>query len=158
MNDSREKLIELLGSAESAFYWNSDDKSFVEKIADHLIANGVTVKAEEGDTELRLFQLTRECERLKSKNDDLAKAINALDCENSLLIEKIRSERTQRWIPVTERLPENRGEVLVCTKNEYYGTQNVSKAKFYCGDWHGQGGRWTNVTHWMPLPEPQKEE
>ena len=40
----REKLIEILESAESAFYWNSEDKGFVEKIADHLIANGVTIQ------------------------------------------------------------------------------------------------------------------
>lgn len=38
-----EKLIELLESAESAVYWNSSDKGFIEKIADHLIANGVTI-------------------------------------------------------------------------------------------------------------------
>lgn len=38
----REKLIELLESAESAIYWDSSDKGFIEKIADHLIANGVT--------------------------------------------------------------------------------------------------------------------
>ena len=50
MND-REKLIELLGSAESAFYWNSDDKSFVEKIADHLIANGVVISNSETTTQ-----------------------------------------------------------------------------------------------------------
>lgn len=39
----RKKLIELLESAESAVYWDSGDKCFVEKIADHLIANGVTL-------------------------------------------------------------------------------------------------------------------
>ena len=39
----REKLIELLESAESAIYWNSDDRCFIEKIADYLIANGVTI-------------------------------------------------------------------------------------------------------------------
>ena len=38
----REKLIELLETAESAVYWNSEDKTFIQKIADHLIANGVT--------------------------------------------------------------------------------------------------------------------
>lgn len=42
MMTDREKLIDLLEGAESAIYWNSEDKSFVEKIADHLIANGVT--------------------------------------------------------------------------------------------------------------------
>ena len=43
MND-REKLIDILESAESAVYWNSDDRGFIEKIADHMIANGVTVQ------------------------------------------------------------------------------------------------------------------
>lgn len=38
----RDKLIELLQSAESAVYWDSSDESFINKIADHLIANGVT--------------------------------------------------------------------------------------------------------------------
>lgn len=42
MNE-RDRLIALLESAESAVYWNSEDKSFVEKIADHLIANNVTI-------------------------------------------------------------------------------------------------------------------
>lgn len=37
----REELIKLLESAESAVYWNSSDRSFIEKIADHLIAHGV---------------------------------------------------------------------------------------------------------------------
>ena len=39
----RGKLIELLESAESAVYWSGSDKGFIEKIADHLIANGVTI-------------------------------------------------------------------------------------------------------------------
>lgn len=39
----RERLIELLESAESAVYWNGSDKGFIQKIADHLIANGVTI-------------------------------------------------------------------------------------------------------------------
>ena len=40
---NEKRLIELLESAESAVYWNSSDKGFIEKIADHLIANGVTI-------------------------------------------------------------------------------------------------------------------
>ena len=39
----RTKLIQILESAESAVYWNSSDKGFIEKIADHLVANGVTI-------------------------------------------------------------------------------------------------------------------
>ena len=38
----RDKLIELLKSATSRAYWNAGDTPFMSKIADHLIANGVT--------------------------------------------------------------------------------------------------------------------
>ena len=40
----RNRLVELLESAESAVYWSSSDKDFIEKIADHLIENGVTMQ------------------------------------------------------------------------------------------------------------------
>ena len=42
--DVREKLVELLEGAESAIYWDGSEKWFIEKIADHLIAHGVTVQ------------------------------------------------------------------------------------------------------------------
>ena len=42
VNADREKLVELLESAESSCYWNSEDKGFIQKIADHLYENGVT--------------------------------------------------------------------------------------------------------------------
>lgn len=63
-------------------------------------------------------------------------------------------ERT-RWIPCSERMPERPGDYQVCTKNEYYGTRNVAKRYFNGDCW---SGRWTNITHWMPLPELPKEE
>lgn len=43
-NEERERLIRVLESAESAVYWNSSDRSFIEKIADHLLAHGVRPK------------------------------------------------------------------------------------------------------------------
>lgn len=64
-------------------------------------------------------------------------------------------EPVQRWIPCSERMPERPGDYQVCTKNEYYGTKNVAKRYFNGDCW---SGRWTNITHWMPLPEPPKEE
>lgn len=42
--NDREKLIELLESAESAVYWDSTDKGFIQKIADYLLANGVRLE------------------------------------------------------------------------------------------------------------------
>ena len=66
----REKLIELLESAESAFYWDSSDKSFIEKIADHLIANGVTLCVTDikvGDKVYALYNTTEYRTRTGSK-------------------------------------------------------------------------------------------
>ena len=70
----------------------------------------------------------------------------------------------QRWISVTERLPDSEGTFLVRT-----ATGMVTSARFYDerdfpartftpayhrpASW--QANR--NVTHWMPLPEPPKE-
>lgn len=81
----------------------------------------------------------------------------------------------QRWIPVEERLPEDDGEYLAL--GNYFGwwhavlmfAKDGRKVDEY--DFHE---RWENVwydfdrdyghciygsvTHWMPLPEPPKEE
>ena len=49
MPNTREKLIELVCSTEygnGSLIGNNFQKGFIEKIADHLIANGVTVLAE----------------------------------------------------------------------------------------------------------------
>lgn len=69
-------------------------------------------------------------------------------------VNPVKSTMDNTWIPCSERLPERPGDYLVCTKNEYYGTKNVAK-RYFNGD--GWSGRWTNITHWMPLPEPAKE-
>jgi len=62
-----------------------------------------------------------------------------------------------RWIPVTERLPEEGENILVANKRgKHY---DIDK-----GWWNGtffnrcSKGGYHNVTHWMPLPEPPKEE
>lgn len=71
----------------------------------------------------------------------------------------------QRWIPVTERLPEDEFEVLAKTE---YGGQVVAIYDSEHKEWqnwsdeyreyYGFCGYMGKVTHWMPLPEPPEEE
>lgn len=64
-----------------------------------------------------------------------------------------------KWIPVTERLPKEWEEVLVWS---YCGFCEVAVYLGIKGKWRVT---WNHdlleedtVTHWMPLPEPPKEE
>lgn len=98
-------------------------------LADYLLANGVTVSEEV--EELKADNL-RLCEMWAKAVSDLSKA------EASLI-------KAKRWIPVTERLPYDEGErLLVCYSDGWICDQYTP---FDNG-----------VTHWMPLPEPPKEE
>lgn len=61
----------------------------------------------------------------------------------------------QEWIPVEERLPEEKQSVLV-----HYVDGWMPVAFLLNGEWYQSGGEksWLSVTHWMPLPEPPEEE
>ena len=67
----------------------------------------------------------------------------------------------QKWIPVTERLPERNDDVL-CYRGNHIGV--LMDVYTYIGDdkWDDTYGNriYTDdegITHWMPLPEPPKE-
>lgn len=92
-------------------------------------------------------------------------------------------ERT-RWIPVTERLPEELEAVNIVWKNNnpepYYenikGKTFVATGYYYNGNWYWFSAvcedylkeygkcpmdlvdEGINITHWMPLPEPPEVE
>ena len=64
------------------------------------------------------------------------------------------------WIPVTERLPEEGKFVLVygdLYSNKHDGGVIAVSKRIDWNYWQGFG-RERNITHWMPLPEPPKEE
>lgn len=74
--------------------------------------------------------------------------------ENETLVDHLIANGVtiQRWIPVTERLPDWRdGKVLVFTKYGFSVCERTVNSR-----WQGNHARW--ITHWMPLPEPPKEE
>ena len=65
----------------------------------------------------------------------------------------------EQWIPVSERAPGTSGTYIVCCKEQ--DLRHVTFAKFYkkLGYFELKGSRtFWKVTHWMPLPEPPKEE
>ena len=82
-----------------------------------------------------------------------------------LIAEGVTFATDNKWIPVSERLPDEEGWYLVFTTPNR-GYRSINKGQFIKGyewdnfkpRWRGAGGTWTNVTHWMPLPEPPKGE
>ena len=91
----------------------------------------------------------RNTEHILGENSEIVKAIKT--CE--MLVQEV--EETERWIPVSEKLPEKEGRYLVtCSK---------------IGAWEVDWNIWYNdpkpswlweqdVIAWMPLPEPFKED
>ena len=115
----RKRLIDLIIDAKRR---DPETGSFTEFLADHMIANGVTV---------------------------------------------------QRWIPVSERLPDKKGKYLAlleyvkCTMilnfsldfvvcDEYGFPTKEKKSCFYYYDDDWENIEVPEVTHWMPIPEPPK--
>ena len=60
-----------------------------------------------------------------------------------------------KWIPVSERLPEEFEDVLVYRSTGCEVDCCVSRTKAY---WSYDTVSGYAVTHWMPLPEPPKGE
>lgn len=84
------------------------------------------------------------------------KAESALRCAKKELLEKI--DFCGKWISVRDELPQDRKCVLcLCEGN----IRMVLRLHFWKGVWYKDESHsyfLTFVTHWMPLPEPPKEE
>ena len=81
----------------------------------------------------------------------------AADRLEELETELSKLKEQQRWIPVTERLPEEGQRVVIVAENGFMGiadyrSDTTSLAiKFL-------GAIVSNATHWMPLPERPEED
>ena len=121
MPDVREKLAELIAQKVCDVWSEACDERIppdcgkcyantcrIAEVADHLIANGVTI---------------------------------------------------QRWIPVTERLPEKSGKYLCIARSSLFRDATFQAILGYDkGGFHDGCICMDDVTHWMPLPEPPKGE
>ena len=69
----------------------------------------------------------------------------------------------QKWIPVTERLPELEQYIYSVDVLFYVNGDDIQigYVNLESGNWKCRGSRTVfqkdYVTHWMPLPEPPKE-
>ena len=95
--------------------------------------------------------------------------------EKDLIIQDLRREnaelraRVQEWIPVTERLPDNKEHDWVLAQvvedNGYMHIPKVMEYRQSKNDWFEETYGWLSehngaftVTHWIPIPpEPPKE-
>lgn len=106
----REKLVELINHVCEGHAENLMQPYGVETLADHLIANGVTVDA---------------------------------------------------WISVEDRLPEINVDVNICDSKNNVSTgclsSRTTRERRLLWSTRHRGSK-TDITHWMPLPEPPKEE
>lgn len=157
----RERLIELIMDApfgKRAFgeRWS---EATAETIADHILTNGFIEEIQNEAYDLGV--------------DSALHHHFGLSWEDAAGLRKEveRLKDAFRWIPVTERLPEEdlskesktkQLKVMVAYKtNGRWVVRTQIRAKDY---WYDSEGRWQwiktsdPITHWRSLPEPPKEE
>lgn len=90
-------------------------------------------------------------------HNEIAKDAKLTDGERDLMLDYIDSaplvEIEQKWIPITERLPEWLDYVIVHYENGNVRiSMMINEKRFSCEGLYGK------VTHWMPLPAPPVTE
>ena len=60
------------------------------------------------------------------------------------------------WHRVEERLPDDSRDVIIFTASRIVGVGSFIRPNWY--QWYSGGGLPVDVTYWMPIPEPPKEE
>lgn len=63
-----------------------------------------------------------------------------------------------KWIPCSERLPEDSRNVILTTRSSVVGVGSVITRDGHWVQWYFGGGISVDVIAWMPLPEPYREE
>lgn len=99
------------------------------------------------------------------RQDWLENGENECIYDTNAVLDSIDDRPTvNRWIPVTERLPEEWVEVLVFARC-HPDAEGFVQTAVYIGNpgywrimWNASMLEYNIVTHWMPLPEEPKED
>lgn len=135
-----------------------EDKNLVNKSVkvDNLISNLQEIPRDTRKASLDVYDLCiAAADRLANDQTHIAALQQKID--------RLRAQ-VPRWIPVEERLPElqNWGAskvVLGIVQNESgYPPPNPCFCVYLGNQQWTIRGRMATITHWMPLPEPPKEE
>lgn len=139
----KERLIKLLDAIQDhgERYECGDGYSMVhmlnnERIADHLIANGVTFKKLKG-----------------SKSTSLTNAPEWISVDERLPEDDLPKDSPQKTIKVFVALKAKNG-ITIRTQMRFKDYTYRDGSRVDCWRWRYAAG---DVTHWMPLPEPPKE-
>lgn len=62
-------------------------------------------------------------------------------------------QEREKWVPVTERLPDQRMDILVS-----YRDGHILMGTAMCDDWIEEDLEDGKITHWMPLPDVPEAE
>ena len=138
------KLDDIRQRCEEAYNWaiNQNYPSVAAQYAKTLAQAVDELSAEVEQGQERDKRLMREVCKLACESVEREKKLAKLEAEVEHAI------AATRWIPVSERYPEEAGSYLCWFVDEFYGVY----------DWCGQHGLWDAVTHWMLLPsEPEGE-
>jgi hypothetical protein len=88
---------------------------------------------------------------------DAADALTALTADNASLRAQLDElKEANRWVPVTERLPEDSNHVIVMLKRGRvdFGYYDTAKEEW----WDKYDDGLMSVSHWRPLPSAPEQE
>lgn len=118
-------------------------------------------------------RLRRQLEKAEEQNKQLMRELCKLACESverEKTLARLEAEvmvacNSVRWVPVTERLPEEPyGCLVIVEQDDYWGEPREVMYPHFAGydgeQWNdGDGDKVPlEITRWMPLPEPPKGE
>ena len=106
-----------------------------------------------------LKEADAEIDRLQTKLSDAGILTTEHIVDASKMVDVSSSATLNNWISVKDRLPEQNLNVLAWIKsgtNEYVFIETASGDPSVCSGWKYSNKN--QVTHWMPLPEPPKDD